>query len=96
MEEARVRAAQLAAYAVVLEREAESGEGMSVAYALLSSSHDVNRDAAVVVGFNSMAELGALECGAARLRVGVDAALCVVSGDGILAYRTDSDNRKVR
>ncbi|MDR3740830.1 MAG: TLD domain-containing protein [Terracidiphilus sp.] len=94
-EEARVAAAQLEAYAVLLEREAEDGEERGVevlVHALLCRSPgaavfvvSISRDAASL--------FHAVEA-AVRVRDGIDLLRCTVSGLGLRAYHA-GDNRVI-
>lgn len=91
-EEARVRAAQLAAYALLLERDTDGEEEVrvsTVARALLNHhDHDWQAAAcpAVVVEWNTRA-LPRTVNEVVRIRDGVDPLQCTVCGDGITRYR---------
>ncbi|MDR3738139.1 MAG: hypothetical protein P4L40_03875 [Terracidiphilus sp.] len=88
-EEARVSAAQLEAYAELLERETEDeGEESGVAgvaHALLTISSHPASSRAVAIAWENEAVLHAVEA-AVRLRDGVDPATCRVSGEGVVTY----------
>ncbi|MDR3742334.1 MAG: TLD domain-containing protein, partial [Terracidiphilus sp.] len=92
IEELRVRAAQLSAHAMLLEREAEDGEDtrtLVVARALLSCP-GWGATNFVHVTFSGIAALLAVD-EVVRLRDGVDPSQCIVSGDGIM-FRQEGDN----
>lgn len=88
-EEALVGAAQLEAYAGLLEREAEDGEDAgtaAVACALLSISAGAASSSGFVAITRDSASLLLAIDAAVRVRDGIDPHRCSVSGQGRLAY----------
>lgn len=92
-EEAKVRAAQLGVYALLFESGGEGGKEAEAraAHALLAIE-DMSPILGGMVCIPWPSELSCAVEETLRVRVGVDAARCVVSGDGITLYHWCGDN----